>query len=304
MKGPLFSIFIPAYNRAHVIDQALDSISDQAFPSWEIIVVDDGSTDNTGEVVADWSRRHGVTVRYIYQINAGKHVAHNQGVAAARGELFMVLDSDDRLLPEALEKVSAAWWGLSAGGRLGSAGVEGLCITSSGALHGTAYPEDTWDGNYLELRGVHGVCGEKRSALRVDVLEQYPYPVFAGEYHVRPSYIWKRIAHHYSFRCINEPLQIVDFAQDGLTASASKRRLLNVQGLFAYWKDDIFHHQEYLSMPRRVKHYAEYIRYGFHNDFGLLGQWRQVPCRQLWLLALPRGISNYWGDLLKVRYMR
>lgn len=264
-------------------------------------MVDDGSTDDTGDVVARWSSHHDIPVHYAYQANRGKHVAHNHGVSLARGELFMVLDSDDILLPDALGKVAAAWLDLSPEARAGSAGVEGLCITSAGILHGTPYPCDPWDGNYLVLRGELGVCGEKRSALRVDVLKHYPYPVFANETHVRPSYIWKQIAHRYGLRCINQPLQVVDFATDGLTATASRRRLRNVRGLFAYWRDDIHHHQGCLRVSRRIRHYAEFVRYGLHADFGLREQWCEVPNRLLWLMAFPRGVSNYVGDRMKTR---
>ncbi|MFW2132026.1 glycosyltransferase family 2 protein [Ectothiorhodospira haloalkaliphila] len=304
MTSPLFSIFIPAYNRGQVIARALDSITAQSCSSWEIIVVDDGSTDATDDVVARWSKVNGISVRYIYQANGGKHVAHNRGVSAAKGELFMVLDSDDRLTPGALGILAKAWLSLSPEQRLTCAGVEGLCVTSEGRLHGTAYPRDIWDGNYLELRGLQGICGEKRSALRVDVLRQYPYPVFAGETHVRPSYIWKQIAHRYSLRCVNQPVQIVDFAKNGLTATSSRRRLRNVKGLLAYWRDDVCFHQCFLSTSERVRHYAEFIRYGLHAGCALNEQWREVPRRLLWLRALPRGVANYLGDLLKKYHHR
>ncbi|MBK1672484.1 hypothetical protein CKO35_04065 [Ectothiorhodospira shaposhnikovii] len=304
MAEPLFTIFIPAHNRGHVIGNALDSISVQTFGSWEIIVVDDGSDDDTSQVVSDWSSRHSVPLRYVRQDNGGKHVAHNHAVSLARGELLMVLDSDDVLLPDALEKLAGAWRDLPESRRAVFAGVEGLCITSAGVLHGQPYPRDVFDGDYLELRGRHGVGGEKRSALRVDVLRAFPYPVFAGETHVRPSFIWKRIAHRHKMRFINQVVQVVDFARDGLTASASRRRLKNTRGLFAYWRDDVLNHQAYLCRGERVRHYSEYVRYGLHAGQGLAAQWREVPERTLWLRALLRGGVNFLGDRVKMRRYR
>ena len=95
MKDPLVSVVIPAYNCERFIGDALDSVFSQKYPSLEVIVVDDGSTDDTCRVVA----RYGETVRLIRQRNAGAAVARNAGIARARGEYVALLDSDDLWLP-------------------------------------------------------------------------------------------------------------------------------------------------------------------------------------------------------------
>lgn len=301
---PLFTVFIPCYNRAHTIRDALDSVLGQTMTDYEIVVVDDGSTDGTEEVVHAWSAESSAEIRYFYQPNLGKHAAHNRGVAAAKGQLFMVLDSDDVMLPNCLELVSRAWWSVPGSLREKYAGVEGLCVKSDGSLHGTRFPQDVFDSDYLEIRGRYEVAGEKRNAIRTDVLREYPYPTFPGEYHVRPDYIWKRISHKYKFRYINEVLHRVDFAPNGLTATASKRRLRNVQALHAYWHDDIAYHQKHLCRERRQRNYAEYVRYALHGGVGLSEQLREVPERGLWLKALPRALPNYLADLYKKRRYR
>lgn len=102
---------IPTYNRAHLVPRALDSILNQTCPPHEIIIVDDGSTDNTREVVA----RFGDRVRYIYQENAGAAVARHQAVMAAQTEWVGFLDSDDLWKPDHLERISDAI--IATGGR-------------------------------------------------------------------------------------------------------------------------------------------------------------------------------------------
>jgi glycosyltransferase involved in cell wall biosynthesis len=94
-RGPLVSVVIPTYNRALRLPLALQSVVDARLDPVEIVVVDDGSTDNTGEVV----ERFGRGVRYIQQANAGPAAARNRGIREARGDYILFLDSDDRLLP-------------------------------------------------------------------------------------------------------------------------------------------------------------------------------------------------------------
>src|ERR687890_856397 len=93
----LVSVVIPCYNQAHFLGEAIESVLAQSYPRFEIIVVDDGSTDDTSKVAA----RH-PGGRYVYQNNQGVSAARNSGLARSEGEYVVFLDADDRLLPEAL----------------------------------------------------------------------------------------------------------------------------------------------------------------------------------------------------------
>lgn len=97
---PTVSVVIPTYNRAHLIIETLESVFAQTYTDYEVIVVDDGSTDNTEEVLAPYRDR----IRYIKQKNAGASVARNRGIVSAQGEYVTFLDSDDIWFPEKLEK--------------------------------------------------------------------------------------------------------------------------------------------------------------------------------------------------------
>jgi glycosyltransferase involved in cell wall biosynthesis len=100
---PLVSVVIPTYNYAHYIGDALRSVQAQTYGNWECVVVDDGSTDDTEAVVADFAARDG-RISYVRQANARQAAARNNGIRRAAGEYFQFLDADDMIEPEKLER--------------------------------------------------------------------------------------------------------------------------------------------------------------------------------------------------------
>lgn len=107
MDAPFFSIVIPTYNRAHLVGLILDSVRQQVFPDFEVLVVDDGSTENT-EAVVGAAGATDPRVKYLPKTNAERGAARNYGLAHARGTYALFLDSDDRLHPTHLAALYAA----------------------------------------------------------------------------------------------------------------------------------------------------------------------------------------------------
>jgi glycosyltransferase involved in cell wall biosynthesis len=99
-QGPLVSAIIPTYNRATLVSDAIDSVLAQTYPHLEVIVVDDGSTDGTLDVLT----RYGDRIQVISQPNAGPGAARNRGMLAAQGEMIAFLDSDDLWLPQKIAR--------------------------------------------------------------------------------------------------------------------------------------------------------------------------------------------------------
>ncbi|HNQ23714.1 MAG TPA: glycosyltransferase family A protein [Phycisphaerae bacterium] len=104
MNPPVVSIVIPTYNRCGLLARAIESVRAQTFTNWEIVLVDDGSTDDTPRVAADYAARLGDRLHYVQQANAGSSAARNRGIDVARGEFVCFLDADDEFLPRKLER--------------------------------------------------------------------------------------------------------------------------------------------------------------------------------------------------------
>ena len=106
-----FTVFTPTFNRARTLPLIFgcNSLCKQTYRNFEWLVVDDGSTDDTLQLIRQWKKEMGFPIRYYSQKNSGKHVARNYGVAAkARGELFFTLDSDDKNTRSYVRKILAS----------------------------------------------------------------------------------------------------------------------------------------------------------------------------------------------------
>lgn len=293
---PFFTVFIPSFNRAHTLPRAYESVCAQTFQDFELLVVDDGSTDSTAAVVEGWQRSSSFPVVYHRQPNQGKHVAHNTAVRLARGELLVLLDSDDMLVPNALARIKYHWDRIAAERRDEFAGVEGLCADTRGQLSGNRFPADVFESDYLETRNFLGVGGEKKNAIRTDVLRQFPYPQFPGEKHIRDSLLWERISESFRFLYVNEVFQIFEYQPDGLSANISRVRLRNPQGFRFYYLEDITRRARYHTSSQLRDSYFRYVRYSLHCGVGLRQQMGEVPSRALWLASLPKGIMKWLSD--------
>src|ERR1041385_3812831 len=105
-ESPLVSVIIPVYNYERYLAEAIESVLSQTYQNLEIIVVDDGSTDHSGEVAQSFASRG---VRYCQQVHAGIGPARNKGVELARGDFLAFLDADDRWPEEKIERQLSAF---------------------------------------------------------------------------------------------------------------------------------------------------------------------------------------------------
>ncbi len=147
-----------------------ESLRLQTFRDFEWLIVDDGSTDCTKELVEKWRTESSFPIRYIYQENRGKPAAFNQGVQKAQGELFLTLDSDDACVPQALERLKYHWDSIPTEKKDKFSAVTVLCKDQNGGLVGDKFPRDVLDSDSIELVFKYNVKGEKWGFHRTEVL--------------------------------------------------------------------------------------------------------------------------------------
>lgn len=227
------TVFTPAYNRAHTLPGTYESLLQQNNKDFIWLIVDDGSRDNTAELVRSWqSRDNGFEIRYIHKENGGMHTAHNVAYEHIDTELNVCIDSDDCLAPGAVEKILTKWDQVR---EKGYAGLIGLDADPSGNLIGTGFPkgmtETTLMGYYAS-----GGSGDKKLVYRTDVINQYPpYPVFEGERYVALAYKYRLIDQDYRLAVLNEVLCHVEYQADGHSMGMWKEYVRSPRG-FAAWR--------------------------------------------------------------------
>ena len=204
----LFTVFTPTYNRAQTLHRIYESLKVQTLRDFEWLVVDDGSTDHTKELIQNYIKEAKFPIRYIWQKNQHKKVAFNRGVQEARGELFLTLDSDDACVPEALETFKQYWDLIPLNQKDQFSAVTCHCKNQHGKLVGTKFPNDITDSDSLEIRYKFKVKGEKWGFHRTDVLKKFPFPGTDLKGYVPESVVWNAISREYKTRYINKVLRI------------------------------------------------------------------------------------------------
>lgn len=215
----MITIMTPTYNRAYILHKAYMSLKKQTSFKFEWIIIDDGSTDNTEEMVNQWMREcTDFDIIYYKQSNGGKHRAINRAVQKARYEWFLILDSDDELTENAVEMIHV--WIADVIGCNDIVGVAGLKGTAEKVV-GERLKCEYIDATNLE-RKKYGLLGDKAEVYKTEVLKQYPFPEFEGENFLRESAVWDRIAKDgFKLRWYNNIIYFCEYIEDGLTKNTN-----------------------------------------------------------------------------------
>lgn len=299
-----FTVFTPTYNRAHTLHRVYDSLRVQTFRDFEWIVGDDGSTDNTRELIENWSKEADFPIRYFYQENMGKHVAVNRGVQMACGELFLIADSDDALEPLALETYYRYWMDIPKESRSEFSGIWALCQDTQGRIVGDCFPSSPFDSTPSEVFYRFRCRGEKAPCVRTDVMKEFPFPEDKIKTYIPENLVWRRIAKKYKTRFINEALRIYYTDQPGYMRAFGGKR---VRYSYGGRQEHLMYLNEELALWFRyaphefLRSAVHYARFSFHQGVPLFQQWRDLhpsTARILFLIGLPIALVVYLRDII------
>ena len=238
-----FTVFTPAYNRGYIIEQLYESLCRQTFRDFEWIVVDDGSTDNTEEVMQRlMARDNFFPIIYKKQPNGGKHRAWNRGVELASGELFFGCDSDDYLTDDALEIADRIERSIPEGEKGSFAGICGLKAYQDASVVGKTFDNAQYlDMTHLE-RIRNNVVGDKSEVIYTAVWKKYKYHEFDGEKFITEATSLNRMAADgLKMRYFNSVVKIVEYRADGLSASSLTQFMNSPRGYGLYIHQQIEH---------------------------------------------------------------
>ena len=290
MSEVVFTVSTQTYNRIDSLPRVYESLKAQTFRGFEWLIVDDGSTDGTGELVKAWQAAADFPIRYFYQPNRGKHIGFNRSVVEAQGELLLSFDSDDSCAPNALERFKSHWDSIA--DKEDYSTVSALCMNEQGHLIGDEYPEDVRDASsFSEQYRLRR--SERWGVNRTDVLRKYPFPEIESEHFVPEALIWNRIALRYKARFVNEKLRIYHQTPGSVMSSLSRVRLESPKGASLYYFELSRFPVPFLI---KVKALANYIRFSFHAGTATTTLFEKGFKKLLTMSVLPVGYLMYRRD--------
>lgn len=279
----LLTVFTPTYNRAYTLHKCYESLKRQSNKDFIWLIIDDGSSDNTEEIVRDWIAENTIFIRYYRQENQGMHGAHNTAYNLIDTELNVCIDSDDYMPDDAVEKI-VSFWRKNGSDEVG--GIIGLDCNNRGEILGTELPKDIKTSTLFNLHYKHGVKGDKKLVYRTKLTKKYPYPVYQNEKLVPLSYKYYMLDQEFEMLLMNEALCCVEYMPDGSSMNIIKQYKKSAKG-FEFYRIEMMKlpNAPFLFKYKQAIHYVSCSI--FANSNGIL---KNSPKKLLTLIALPFGI--------------
>ncbi len=206
------TIFTPTYNRAHTLERLYHSLCEQTCRDFEWLVIDDGSTDDTKDLVSRWKEEAVIPIRYIFKENGGLYTGYNTAYLNIETELNVCIDSDDAMPVDAVDKILSTW---KEQGADQYAGIIGLDVyMDNGKPIGGLFPEDMKECFLLDLYTKKIHRGDSKQVMRTDLMKQVaPMKGFPGEKNFNPIYMLLQVCDDYPLLVLNEPLCLVEYQE-------------------------------------------------------------------------------------------
>ena len=219
----MITVLTPSYNRGDLLKNLYQSLRDQIFDDFEWIIVDDGSTDSTSEIITHFKEDKKIAIKYIKQSNGGKHTAINAGVKISTGELIIIVDSDDTLPKDSLLIINNQYLKIRVDTTVG--GVCGLMAHHDNIVIGNCNLLPQGNISSIDMRFKYGFLGDVCEVFKTDVLREFPFPEIYNEKFCPEDLVWNRIARKYTLYFFNQVVYYRDYLDGGLTSKIVKIRM-------------------------------------------------------------------------------
>lgn len=291
MNKVFLTVFTPTYNRRNTLQRCYESLVAQIDRGFIWMIVDDGSTDGTGELVSQWINEKKISIEYHYQENAGKPSATNFSLDNTKTPLWMCLDSDDCLTKDAVRII---------GLKVDKVLLEPVCCGIVGPKKLMNQSEKTvgnWTNvingktryiSHVELEYQYRVHGDKVYVYRTDKIGNIRYPVFPNEKFIGESYLHEEMAKNYKYYVINEAIYTCEYRLDGLSAQSRKLHVRNPQGYRCIKKQMMYNHKPLIDRFRAAIMYVAACLLCKQKKII-----RKSPCKGLTCVAFFPGVFAY-----------
>lgn len=255
---PYLTILTPTYNRAKLLKKCYESLKNQTEQEFQWLIIDDGSTDDTKEVVESYiSESPQMDISYFKKENGGKHTALNYSHSYIKGDYVLILDSDDVLTEDAVENVYKEWQLFNQQKEIGIV----IFLKGSSVNSPNAYVKD--QRIPVDIMSYQRICVRSRDCcevIRTEILKEYPFPVFENEKFISEGALWNRVSFTYQCVYVNKVIYLCEYLEGGLTKSGRYMRVRNPLG--GMYTSQLRMNKKN-NIKERVKSGLLYVCYGF-----------------------------------------
>lgn len=283
------TILTPTYNRSKNLGKLFESLNNQTNINFKWMIIDDGSEDNTEEIVNSMKKKSKFEIEYFYQQNGGKHRALNFGISKIETIMTFIVDSDDYLTNDAVDIILNYYNKYKHDKSL--CGFSFLRGYSENDVNGKKFPLDEYKSNYIECRLNQKVWGDKSEVYYTKCLKEFPFIEIKGENFLFEDYVWIQLAEKYSMIHINKIIYIGEYLQDGLTKNINKRKKSSPIGMS---KRGIVLCTKKANIKTRIKGMIHYISYGLYGKIAKAELFKECNYKLLYLISFFPAIIYYY----------
>ena len=280
------TVLTPTFNRGGRLQSLWNSLQKQTVKDFEWLVVDDGSTDGTKDLITQLQEKSDFPIRYIYKSNGGKHTALNVGIQTIRSELTFIVDSDDCVTDDAVESILKIHKKYRSQNNI--CGYAFLRAFPDGKVNGKKFDVNEKIGSYIDVR-VNGndTGADKAEVFKTHCLKEFPFPEYPNEKFLGEDLVWVRMARKYEMVHINKAIYVGNYLEDGLTNNRRKHNIASPVGCMHRAEEFM---EPDLKTRYRIKGGLQYIVYGRFAGVKVVDLIRKSRHKVLATVCTPGGL--------------
>ena len=280
------TVLTPTFNRGGRLQSLWNSLQKQTVKDFEWLVVDDGSTDGTKDLITQLQEKSDFPIRYIYKSNGGKHTALNVGIQTICSELTFIVDSDDYVTDDAVESILKIHKKYRSQNNI--CGYAFLRAFPDGKVNGKKFDVNEKIGSYIDVH-VNGddTGADKAEVFKTHCLKEFPFPEYPNEKFLGEDLVWVRMARKYEMVHINKAIYVGNYLEDGLTNNRRKHNIASPIGCMHRAEEFM---EPDLKTRYRIKGGLQYIVYGRFAGVKVVDLIRKSRHKVLATVCTPGGL--------------
>ncbi|MEG0070114.1 glycosyltransferase family 2 protein [Cetobacterium sp.] len=258
----MITVFTPTYNRENTLERLYKSLKNQTSKNFQWVVVDDGSTDKTEDLIKKFIAEDEFKILYKKVENGGKMRAINIGVSLATEEYFFIVDSDDFLNEKAIENIEEE--AITLPDDFAGLVFRKVEVSDDGDIKraNQSFGEDQIDSNPIDIFYNKKILGDKAEIIKTSIMREFPFIEIEGEKFFPEGYIWNQIGERYNLRYIDKGIYYFQYLSEGYTRQFKDIIKKNPKGFKIYYSYML---RKNIPIKNKIRFFIRYLQTVYYD---------------------------------------